>query len=292
MRNFTRAVITLQIRPCLGYRPLQGLSSREVQDWQNALAPSPTSPGASRAALAYRVLRSALADAERLGLLARNPAALARPAQRAPRKRTGFTLEEARRVLEAAKGERLEPLFAFVLHTGLRDSEALGLRWSDVNLERGTLTVTRGMVEVNGAMVAGRTKTAKSARTFALIPQALADLQRQRSQQTQERLHAGWADLDLIFAAENGRPLRTSNVDRAFRRVRERAGVPDLPLYSMRHATASILLGAGVPVAVAAKMMGHSVTMFCETYADLLVEATREAAAQAARFLDATITPQ
>ena len=53
----------------------------------------------------------------------------------------------------------------------------------------------------------------------------------------------------------------------------------------MRHATASVLLGAGVPVAVAAKMMGHSVALFCETYADLLVEATHEAAKQAEAWL-------
>ena len=60
-----------------------------------------------------------------------------------------------------------------------------------------------------------------------------------------------------------------------------------LPLYSMRHATASIRLAAGAPVAVAAKMMGHSVDMFCETYADLLVEATEDAAARAGALLEA-----
>jgi len=67
--------------------------------------------------------------------------------------------------------------------------------------------------------------------------------------------------------------------------------IPRLPLYSLRHASASILLNSGVPVAVAAKIMGHSVDMFTETYADLLVEATREAAAKAGAFLDAHTTP-
>jgi len=77
-------------------------------------------------------------------------------------------------------------------------------------------------------------------------------------------------------------PLKAYHV---FARIRRRAEVRPLPPYSLRHAAASILLGAGVPVAVAAKMMGHSVTMFCETYADLLLEATRDAARQADAWL-------
>lgn len=95
-----------------------------------------------------------------------------------------------------------------------------------------------------------------------------------------------WQEQGMVFSTHTGGPLAMHNVDRAFRRVRERAGVRALPLYSMRHATASILLGAGVPVAVA-KMMGHSVTMFCETYADLLLEATRDAAQHADAWLAA-----
>lgn len=283
-----RKCVAKVIVPALGRETLADISPTMVQRWQDGMATRREQRGAAMAALAFRVLRSALSDAHRLGMIASNPAKAARPAMRSPRKREGFTLEEARAVLVAAQGERLEPLFAFVLHSGLRDSEALGLRWRDVDLDHGMLTVARGMVEVNGTMVAGKTKTAKSARTFAMFPQALDDLRRQRGQQARERLNAGqdWRDLGLVFAAENGQPLRTSNVARAFRRVRERAAVRALPLYSMRHATASILLGAGVPVGVAAKMMGHSVAMFCETYADLLVEATRDAADMAGRFLD------
>jgi integrase len=83
----------------------------------------------------------------------------------------------------------------------------------------------------------------------------------------------------------------TGGPNRAFRRIRERAGVRGLPPHSLRHATASILLAAGVPVAVAAKMMGHSVAMFCEIYADLLVEATHDAARQADQWLARRAVP-
>ncbi len=276
--DYRRAVDRI-IAPALGDRLLADLSPAMVQQWQDGLAARHDARGAAQAAHAYRVLRSALSDAHRLGLAAINPAKSARPAQRSPRKREGFSLAEARGILEAAQGERLEPLFAFLLHSGLRPAEALGLHWSDVDMESGYLSVRRDMVEVGGTMVVGRPKTQRSARTFVMLPQAVADLRRQQAVQGRAA--------DLVFPADNGHALRTSNMDRVFRRIRDRAGVRPLPVYSLRHATAAILLSAGADVGVAAKMMGHSVALFCETYADLLVESTRDVAAQAGRWLDA-----
>lgn len=278
-----------KIIPSLGDSSLQDLSPAMIQDWQDALAPTPSAPGAARAAGAYRVLRSALSDATRLGLLASNPAKRARPAQRSTRKREGFTLEEALRVLRAAKGERFDPLFAFMLHSGVRVGEALGLRWPDIDFEARTVVIRTNRVEVGARMVEGTPKTRTSARTFVLLAGAVAALQQQRTTQAQERLAAGaaWREGGWVFTSVSGAPLSTTVVGHVFVRIRRRAGVRPLPLYSLRHAAASILLSAGVPVGVAAKMMGHSVTMFCETYADLLLEATREAAQQADAWLAA-----
>jgi integrase len=281
-----RWCVEKMIVPALGDKALADLSPADVQRWQDALAPTRDAPGATIAAKAFRVLRSALSDAERLGLIPRNPCKAARPAQRSRNRREGFTVQEARAILAAAEGERLASLFAFILHSGLRVAEALGLRWSDVDMDAGTVSVRQDMVYVGGRMVPGRPKTDTSARTFALTPHALAALRDQKARQAEERLRAGeaWQDTGLVFTASNGAPLNTANVDRAFRRVREKAGVRPLPLYSLRHATASILLAAGVPPALAAKMLGHSLAMFTETYADLLLEASREAAEQAGRF--------
>jgi integrase len=282
------------IVPSLGKVPLADLTPALIQQWQDLLAPTPEARGAAAAAGALRVLRSALSDAERMGLIARNPARLARAARRGRRAREGFTLEEARAILRAAEGERLEPLFRFLLYSGMRAGEALALRWSDVDLEGGMVAVRRALVYVRGRMVEGPPKTKASGRTFALPSPALEALREQRARQAQERLAAGpsWPDHDLVFTARNGSPLNLSNVDADFRRVRARAGVRPLPLHSLRHAAASILLGAGVPVAVAAKMLGHSVEVFSEVYADLLTEATREAARQVDGFLSRVEQPR
>ena len=284
--NYEEAV-RLKIVPALGHLPLQDLTPRAIQAWQDALAPTPATRGATQAAMAYRCLRAALSDAERLGLVPANPARRARPAQRSQRKRDGFTLAEAQAIMAASEGEALAPLFGVLLHTGMRLGEALGLRWADVDLEARRATIRRNRVLVGSHMVEGSPKRERSARTTALLGGAVEALQQQRTLQAKARLAGGeaWRDEDYVFSTRTGTGLSSSYVRDVFRRVRARTDVRDLPPHSLRHATASILLAAGVPVAVAAKMMGHSVAMFSETYADLLVEATHDAARQADEWL-------
>ena len=176
-----------------------------------------------------------------------------------------------------------------MLHSGVRVGEALGLRWPDVDLDARTVAIRTNRVGVGARMVEGTPKTRTSARTFVLLAGAVAALRQQQATQARGRRAAGdtWREDGWVFTSIGGAALSTSVADHTFARIRRRAGVRPLPLYSLRHAAASILLGAGVPVAVAAKMMGHSVTMFCETYADLLLEATRDAAQQADAWLAA-----
>lgn len=280
-------VIRVLIAPVLGNVLLHDLSPAMIQHWQDGLASTPTMRGAAQAALAYRTLRSALSDAARLGLVPSNAAARARPVLRTPRKREGFTLQEAQAIVAAAEGDGWAPLFAFLLYTGLRLGEALGLRWQAVDLRNRRLAVRASRVEVGSKMVEGSPKAARSTRVVALLGGALDALRAQEARQAGLRAAAGpaWHDEGLVFTNRTGGGLQSHNVERAFRLVRARAGVRPLPLHSMRHATASILLGAGVPVAIAAKMLGHSVALFTETYADLLVEAADDAARQADEWL-------
>lgn len=280
-------VIRVLITPALGSVPLQDLSPAMIQNWQDGLAPTPSARGAAQAALAYRTLRSALSDAARLGLVPFNAAARARPALRTPKKRAGFTLQEAQALIAAADGEGMAPLFAFMLYTGLRLGEALGLRWDAVDLKTRRVAVRTSRVEVGSKMVEGTPEAARSTRTVALLTGVVDALRAQEARQEHLRAAAGttWHEEGLVFTNRSGAGLESHNVDRTFRRIRTHAGVRPLPLHSMRHATASILLGAGVPVAVAAKMLGHSVTLFAETYADLLMEAADDAARQADEWL-------
>ena len=282
-----RRLVDKVVVPALGKYRLRDLSALQLQRWQNDLAPRKDSPGASQAAYAHRVLRSALSDAVRLGQMLTNPAKDARPALRTPNKRPGMTLQQVASLFRAAE-PRWQPLFRFLFYTGLRPSEALALRWPDVSHADGTVSVTKARTPVGGRMVEGTPKTAAGIRTFSVPDQAFETLRHHWEAQARGRRAAGaeWRGEDWVFATHQGGPLDLNNVDRAFRRARKNAGLPvEVTLYSLRHAAASVL-AANAEGTVGAKTLGQSQTaVFTDTYAGLLPEASREAARKVGEFL-------
>ena len=173
------------------------------------------------------VLRSALAQALRDGLVQRNVAALAR-APRAPRREVAsLSFEEARTLLDAARTDRLHALWMLALALGLRRSELLGLSWSAVDLPNQTLRVSQGIQRVGGALVLDELKSARSHRTLPL-PQVVAEaLKTHLDRQATERLKAGdaWAANNLVFCTVVGTPLHPRNLNRSFRALLIRSGV-------------------------------------------------------------------
>ena len=131
-------------------------------------------------------------------------------------------------------------------------------------------------------------KTKAGSRVFN-APAAVVDaLKAQRKQQAADRLKvgAGWKDEDWVFAGESGAMQDPNNVTHRFAKVRDAAGVRPLPLHALRHSAASVLIAAGVPAEVGAKMLGHErIATFVDTYADLLQEATQDAADRVDAFL-------
>jgi integrase len=239
---------------------------------------------------ARAVLTNALAEARRLGLVPDNAAARTEPPARAKPKRPSFTLEECQALFRAAEGERIAPLLRLLLYTGLRRGEALGLKWDDVSWDPPALVVCRQVTVVGGRPRAQEPKTEAGVREVPLVAQAAEALRAQRAAQAEERLRAGaaWRDEGWVFTDAAGGLWDPANVGRSFRRVRGRAGVRPLPLHALRHSAASVLLGAGVEPALAAKVMGHrDLGTFYGIYADLLRPAAQEAARQVERFLEA-----
>ena len=163
------------------------------------------------------------------------------------------------------------------LSLGLRQSEALGLWWDDVDLDAGTLRVRRQLTRrrTNGEEIGfGPLKSARSARVLALPPTLVDALRRHRDRQAAEREStASWADPRLVFASTVGGPIDHRNDTRAFKallidakvrcdEVPTASGatrlVPRLRLHDLRHTAASLLLTQGVPARVAMELLGHS----------------------------------
>lgn len=268
------------IIPALGSVKLADLSPRKVQAFLDGMGPRRVTE------LVRLVLVSALGDAERLGAVAVNVAKRTEAPYRAAPKRKSFTRGEAVALVEACAGTRYGHAIALALWTGLRRGEICGLRWEDVDWEAPSVTVRRNVIEDGaGRFVEGRPKTEAGEREVPLIPQAVAALRAQRAAlaATGAVPVAGW-----VFTAEGGGPARPRSLTVAVSRATVKAGLPDLPMHSLRHTTASLLLSAGVPAEQAAKIMGHrSLAVFYRTYADLLRPAAQEAAAKLARYLEA-----
>ena len=209
----------------------------------------------------HAMLHSALDQAVRWTLVARNVAGLVDPPRNNHFEMTTLSPDEARRFLDTVAGNRLEALYVLALTTGMRQGELLGLRWRDVDFDHGTLQVRGSLQRLGGKLVVAATKTEHSQRRVSLTPSAVAALRRHRVLQKQERLRLGaaWPGEELVFTNEIGRPIGASSLLRlSFLPLLARAGVPRMRFHDLRHSAATLLLGQGVHPKIVAEMLGHS----------------------------------
>lgn len=207
----------------------------------------------------HAVLHRAMSSAVTLGLIARNPAALEAdvPKYRAP-EREPLTAAQARALLKAARGDRLEALYVLALITGARQGELLALTWADVDFAKRALTIRRSLQDADGrgTLIRGATKTRSSRRRIEL-PMAAVDALRAHG----ERMRAEGRATDersLIFQARNGEPIRRQNfLRRDFYPLLERAKLPQVHFHDLRHTAATLAAGAGKQVVAVAAMLGH-----------------------------------
>ena len=198
----------------------------------------------------------------RFNLIPFNPASKVDPPKVRPEEVTPLDAEQARRFLHGAHGDKFEALYVLSLTTGLRMGEALGLRWSDVDLDAGTLRVTRQLQRMRegGGLVFGEPKNA-SRRTVDLPQRAVEALRSHRKRQMEEQLRVGssWQDNGLVFATGKGTPLDAQNIiNRHFKPLLRHAGLPDIRWHDLRHTCATLLLSRGTHPTYVQKLLGHA----------------------------------
>lgn len=204
-------------------------------------------------------LRALLNTAMRQELLGRNVAALAQPPPNDPAERGFLTVGQAKRLLEAVRGDRLEVLYTVGISLGMRPGEIRGLRWQDIDFEAGQLEVRMQMLE--RPAVLARLKTRASRRRLDLPEVTRAQLLAHKSRQAKEQLAAGkrWAGLDLVLADLQGQPVKANYLRRTFARALAAAGLPVVGLYdATRHSCASLLVSQNVHPKVAQGILGHA----------------------------------
>jgi integrase len=235
------------ILPEFGTMKLSKLDTPNIQSMYAAKLRDGLKP--SSVEYIHAVLHRGLEKAVDLRLILRNPAASADPPKARQYEIEPLASDEARKLLDAARGEKFEPLYILSLMCGLRMGEALGLKWSDIDLEAGTLRVNRQLhrMREGGGLVFSEPKNA-SRRTIDLPQRALEALRTHRKNQLEEKLGArSYEDSGLIFATGKGTPLDAQNiVNRHLKPLLKSSGLPDVRWYDLRHTCATLLLGRGV----------------------------------------------
>jgi integrase len=300
-------IVELHLKPDLGRIPVAKLTAQDIQRLLNFKINEirirtvkrrlPKQPGEkvktievqievklSTRTVQYirEVLRNALNQAVRWDLAPRNVAEATRPPQVAKHVVTPLNPEQAAELLNKASGHRHEALFSVALAVGLRLGEALGLRWTDIDLVGGTLTVNNQLQRVNKVPMLVPPKTRNGARKVVLPRFAIEAFQSHRGrQQSEDKPAAGdkWQETGFVFTSEIGTPLDDTNVRRTLRKLLKDAGLPQIRFHDLRHTCASLLLAQRVPARVVMEILGHSqISLTMNTYSHVMPTMEREAA--------------
>lgn len=264
--------------PALGRFPIAKLAPLQVQQFLNERLKAGLS--ARTVQLIRTGLRRALGQALKWGYVARNVATLVDPPRVTRPEIKAMSPAEAKQFLEAIKGDRLEALFSVALAMGLRQGEALGLKWEDADFDSRTIRIRRSLQTVKGGLELSEVKTKNSRRDLPLVDSILAALKSHRTRQLEEKLHLGqnWQDLGFVFASEVGTAIYPRNVVRKFHSLLKAAKLGHYRFHDLRHSCASLLLAQGIPLKTVSDILGHSqISITADFYAHIFDEQKREA---------------
>lgn len=251
------SIIRVHLKPILGKLSFNRMTPMVLQRAFDAKAAEGCTPRILNEM--RKVLSAALTRARRQGHISTNPARdIEVPTYRAKPK-TPWTADEVRQFLHASQTHPWYVAYLIMLAYGLRRGEVLGLRWCDVNLARGTLTVSQQLQRLGSELVLGPVKTDASNRVQPLIPDVReALLQLAFKQGIDLPLDRACTDERLINVSTVGTAIDPKNFVRAFKRLAVTAGVPPITVHTGRHTTATLLKDTGAPQRDAQDILGHS----------------------------------
>ena len=206
------------------------------------------------------------------------------PLQR--REMEALSVDECERFLAVARESKWFALFALALTSGMRPSEFLALKWTDIEWQRGTASIRRTIQVSPSGWQFYDTKRKRSRRIVKLQGFVLNALDNLRNGQLQAKEGDPEGVHDLLFRSSSGMRLKQRTVKREFRRLLAAAGVRAIRLYSLRHTAATLAAAAGVSVKVISNQLGHASILFTlERYTHVLPCIQDEAAARVERML-------
>ncbi len=275
------------ITPWIGSRLVREIDAETIASWQIHLATegrkktgTGLSPNTIR--LARAPLNGAFKEAVAMGVLPTNPLLAV------PRPKTRKTIpkhwspEEARHFLALHEGDRLYPVWAFLLGSGLRIGELVFLRWSRVDLDQGLARINEFATVLGYEVRQSSGKSNDAIRTIDLDSHLVGVLREQRRRQAEEHLAAAsYDETDYVFTKPEGGAYHPQYLSRLLGRISGELDLPRLTAHGLRHTSATLMLASGVPPKVAAERLGHAdPTLFSNLYSHVTPTMQKQAAAQ------------
>jgi integrase len=261
--TFDRNEIALRvhIKPALGSIKLKKLAPAHVQGFYQDRLDAGLAPASVNKL--HVVLHKALDQAVKWNMIPRNPTGVVRAPRPTPKEIHPLSADETRKLLDAARSDKLEALYVLAIHTGMRQGELLALKWLDVDLENATVSVRRTLTKNGGRLLLGEPKTKKSRRTIQLTEEAVRALREHLERQVEHIQHLGdlYRDEGLIFASEVGTLVNPTNLrQRSFAPFLTRARLPKIRFHDLRHTCATLLLSRNVHPKFVQEFLGHADT--------------------------------
>jgi integrase len=302
-----RVAVRVHLIPGVGGHRIDRLEPEHLERLYLRMTKNGSSAGTAHQV--HRTARTALNEAVRRGHITKNPAALAKAPRLTESEIEPYSVDEVQRILTAAAERRNAARWAIALALGLRQGEALGLRWSDTDLDSGALTVRRsrprpkyehGCGGTCGRKSAGYcprrqqttpdaddTKSASGKRVIGLPDELVRLLRKHRDDQAAERHVAAqlWQEGGWVFTSPTGRPLNPSTDYHEWKRLLLLAGVRELRLHDARHTAATVLLVLGVPERAVMSLMGWADTSMAKRYQHVTGQVRRNVAERVGSLL-------
>ncbi|MFD0048902.1 tyrosine-type recombinase/integrase [Actinomycetes bacterium NPDC127524] len=273
-----KGYIKNRIVPILGNTQLSKLTPVLLQSYINDLVEDGLASGTIKKL--NNILKSALDHAVNMELLPSNPIVKVQLPKITKKEMKVWQIEEMNQFLQVAIKHRFYPAFHLALTTGMRRGEILGLRWKDVDLEKGILYVHQtlsgdGKYFLNGA------KTEAGVRSIKLANESILMLKKQKRLLAKEKFACGraYSDYDLVVCTSIGTPVNPNNLKKTYHKLIKEAAVPLIRFHDLRHTHATLLLSQGVHAKVISERLGHSnIKTTMDIYSHILPNMQEDAA--------------
>ena len=281
-------MIKNHVKPALGGIVLQELTPQQIQSYYLAMREEGLSSNTVHKH--HQMLYTALECAVRQEMLNRNPARrVEAPAKQRP-KHSFYNTEQLRILFRIVKGVPLEPAVKLAGYLGLRRSEICGLKWENVDLENGTISICAARTTVGGVTISKGPKTSSSIRTLGIA--GMTDLEEmlwsmKRQQEERRRIKPHFNPEGYVLVHSNGQPYAPDYISGWFTKFVQDHGLPYVTLHGLRHSFASAANELHIPMFKISKALGHSNTsVTSQVYTHLFDDTQSEVLSQVASAIE------